>query len=302
MRKRLSPHLVRRVATATLAISLAACGGGLSPAADPNDARLREQADAALARWSAAVEAAGSAQAFVPVGELTGQIGDWEETVGGNNKSALMAGMVEAPVPPPLDRPPDGEVVWPDGSADAVALLSAQEAVIEMQSAQTGGCPECTPLEVTGAHVVDLPFDTSRGRAIVPTWAFTVAGTAVEVTRVAVAGRVNLVVPPWDPINSPVGLSIDSATGTVGALTLTVTFVGAPEPASQPCGADYTAEAVESATAVVVIVHEHRNPGGGFCRAVGAARSAIVQLAAPLGDRAVLEVKQGLPVQAILVR
>jgi hypothetical protein len=301
MRKPPQAHLIRSVATAALGISLAACGGGLSPAADPNNARLHGQADAALARWSEAIDAAGGST-FVAVGELTGQIGDWEESVGGNNKSALMAGMVEARAALPVDRPPDGEVVWLDGTADAVALLSAQQALIEMQAAQTGGCPECTPLEVTGAHMVDLPFDTSRGRATVPTWAFTVAGTAVQVTRVAVAARVNLIVPPWDTNNSRVGLSIDSATGTVGALTLTVNFIGAPEPASQPCGADYTAEAVESPTAVVVILHEHPNPVGASCRAVGAPRSAIVQLAAALGDRAVLEVREGRPVQAVLVR
>ena len=79
-----------------------------------------------------------------------------------------------------------------------------------------------------------------------------------------------------------------------------MTFVGAPGPASQSCGADYTAEAVESDTAIVVIVHEHPNPGGGACALVGATRTAKVTLASPLGKRAVLEIKEGRPVPVTL--
>jgi hypothetical protein len=111
------------------------------------------------------------------------------------------------------------------------------------------------------------------------------------------------VVPPrWDPNNPPVGISIDSATGTVGGRQLTVAFTGAPAPGDQGCGADYTAEAVESPMAVVVIVTEH--PHGLFeaCTGVGARRTAEVELSAPLGDRAVLEVKEGRPVAVLLTR
>jgi hypothetical protein len=39
---------------------------------------------------------------------------------------------------------------------------------------------------------------------------------------------------------------------------------------------------------------------GAACDLVGYRREATVQLAAPLGDRAVLEVKQGLPVPVTL--
>jgi hypothetical protein len=75
-----------------------------------------------------------------------------------------------------------------------------------------------------------------------------------------------------------------------------VTFAGAPGPASEPCGADYTAKAVESEQAVVVIVFEHLTPGDRVCTAIGAPRPTTVALAAPLADRAVLEVRQGAPV------
>jgi hypothetical protein len=89
-------------------------------------------------------------------------------------------------------------------------------------------------------------------------------------------------------------LSIDSA--TVQGTTLTAQFVGAPRPATGPCGVDYTAETVESANAVVVIILEHRFSDHEACTAIGGQRTATAQLAAPLGERAVLEVRQGTPV------
>jgi hypothetical protein len=132
----------------------------------------------------------------------------------------------------------------------------------------------------------------------VPAWSFTLRGTAVQVTRVAVepASIVTVTPPSWDPDNAPGGVAIDSATGTITGRQLTVALTGAPGPKSEPCGADYTAEAVESATAVVVIVVEDRRAGNEICPAIGGFRTATVALAEPLGDRAVLEARQGSPV------
>jgi hypothetical protein len=129
------------------------------------------------------------------------------------------------------------------------------------------------------------------------------AGTKVVVTRIAVAAsdQITVTPPPWDSNDPPVGLSIESATEKVGGKELTVAFTGAQAGADKPCGADYSTEAVESATAVVVIVIEHMNlPVGAACDLVGYNREATVQLAAPLGDRPVLEVRQGLPVPVTL--
>jgi hypothetical protein len=285
------------VAAVALAAGLSACTLGTDPA------RLHQQAEAALARWADAVTAAGGQSAFVPVGELTAQVGDWELEVGDNNKIALMAGLVEAPVSLPADTPPDGALRWQDGSTRTVRLISAQQALSELKADATGSaCPDCVPLRITGARLTSGSVQTSRGPAEAPVWEFTVQGTAVRVTRVAIADRVSVVPPPWDPNDPPVGISIDSATGTVGGRQLTVGFIGAPRPGDQGCGADYTAEAVESPTAVVVIVTEH--PHGLFeaCTDVGARRTAEVELSAPLGERAVLEVKEGRPVPALLSR
>lgn len=282
-----------------MVLAIAGCGVA-SPGSSGSAAgdRLHQQAQAALARWADAVGEAKK-QGLVFVGELTSQIGDWEESVGENNKIALMSGQVRPTASLSTETPPPGEVRWPDGTSMTVELLSADQALDEIVKSAGSTCSDCRPLEITAARLTTGSVQMSRGPATVPIWEFSVQGTNVKVTRVAVADRISVVPPPWDPNNAPEGISIDSARGKADAGQLTVSFVGAPAGGDQPCGADYTAEAVESELAVVVIVVEHRNPTVGACTAIGAERTALVDLASPLHDRAVLEVKEGLPVPVL---
>ena len=113
---------------------------------------------------------------------------------------------------------------------------------------------------------------------------------------VAAAGpgrAVDVSQPPWDPGNPSSGTAIDAAKTSRTGTQLTVTFLGAPGPATEPCGADYYAEAVESAEAVVVIVIAQPHAANEICPLVGYTRTATLNLARPLGDRAVLEVREG---------
>ena len=112
----------------------------------------------------------------------------------------------------------------------------------------------------------------------------------------AQGGKVVVTPPSWDPFNAPLGLSIDSATAAPDGMRLTAAFTGAKENATVPCGMDYSAEAVEGANAVVVIVKSRPYAENQICTLVGYPRTAPVALARPLGERAVLEVMQGLPV------
>ena len=260
----------------------------------PQD-RLHQQAHDALERWAEAVRRSGGAS-ITFVGELTSQIGDWELAVGDNNKAALMAGLVEAPHGLSKDQPARDKVKWLDGSSVDVGVLSAADTLAALVAAATSKCAECTPLEVTDAQQATGLIDTSRGPANAPIWVYSIAGTAVKVTRVAVDKSVTVDPPPWNANDPPEGLSIESATGSADSKRLTVTFTGAPDGADKRCGADYTTEAVESDLAIVVIIVIHANPAPGACSAVGAVRTATVKLADVLGERAVLEIKQGLPV------
>ena len=292
----------RRWTSFTIAALIALAGCVQVPAqstgpvpADPEHA----QALAALQRWAAAVEARGGSSSFVPVGELTGQIGEWEEPVGENNKLALLSGVLELGTALPDDTP-DAVITWNDGSKETVRTVSASTAFAALKSAAQP-CPECVPLIVTGARRSTASFETNRGPATAPTWEFALKGTRVIVTRIAVDvdDAVTVVPPPWDANNAPVGLSVEKATRSADDMELTVEFVGSPETGDKPCGADYTAEAVESDTAVVVIVASHGGQFGAACNLAGAYRTATAKLARPLGDRAVLEVKEGLPVPVV---
>jgi hypothetical protein len=286
-----------------LAIAVIAIGcNGALPFGPTSDAsatqaadRIHQQANDALQRWADAVRKSGGATISF-VGDLTGQIGDWENSVGNNDKRALMAGLLTAPTPLSDSVPSRGKVAWVDGSSIDVDVLSPAAALAALVAAGGGDCPDCTPLVVTNANLATSLVQTSIGPAEAPVWLFTVKGTAVRVTRVAVDPSVTVAPPPFNANNPPIGISIDHAIGKAGSRKLTVSFIGAPKAGDQPCGADYTAEAVESDLAVVVIVVEHANALAASCPAVGATRTATVTLADPLGKRAVLEVRQGLPV------
>lgn len=295
--------LVATLAACDSTVSYPSASAGVTTTSGQQLERQRQQARDDLTRWADAVAAAGGQQGFVLVGEATGQVGDWEEPVGSNNKVALMAGKVVAAVALSDQTPPPGRVHWKDGSVRTLPTISAAQALKDLQESGVQDCPDCDELRVTGARLIAVGIDTSRGPATVPAWEFSLEGTAVQVTRVAISAGSNVSVspPPWDPDDPPVGISIWAASGTVDGRQITVTFGGSPYPGTEPCGADYTAEAVESQTAVVVIVIEHRNLTADVaCDLVGRARTATVQLAAPLGDRAVLEVKEGLPVPVTL--
>jgi hypothetical protein len=283
-------------------VILAACSGvdrlasGVG-ATDPIAARQR--AHAVLEAWAKAVAAVGAPR-VIPVGELTSQIGDWEPAVGDNNKRALMSGLVLTETPLSDATPPDGLVTWQDGKTTNVRLLSAQQALVAIGTTVSSACDGCAPVMVTAPRLTSAEIDTTRGPATAPLWEFTVQGSAVKLTRVAIANPV--FVPPGEG-DPQLGIAIDAATGTVGVRELSVAFIGAPDPADQPCGEDYTAEAVESELAVVVIVTRHPHPPGPFgqaCPAVGARRTTTATLSAALGDRVVLDLLRGTPVTVVV--
>ncbi|WP_262281702.1 hypothetical protein [Micromonospora sp. MA102] len=281
----------------TVAALLGGCGSaGNTPAVDPLDG-LRQQAGGALTRYDQAVRAAGGAL-FVPVGELTRQLGDWEPA-NGSDKETLSAGRVEAATALPAAPERAGTIVWANGTRQDVPLISADGALAQLRAAGTGDCSGCAPLKITGARLTTMTVPTTRGPATTPAWEYTLDGTTVRLARVAVnpSAIVRVTPPPWDADHPHEGLAIESATTSAASSELTVTFTGAPEPSSKPCGVDYSAEAAESDLAVVVIVIEYRHAKDEACPDIGAPRSATLKLSRPLGERAVLEVTQGLPVE-----
>ena len=97
-----------------------------------------------------------------------------------------------------------------------------------------------------------------------------------------------------DPSTEGSGLPYSAVVNGPGT-GLKVTFVGARGPAAEPCGADYSAEAVESDKAVVLIILEQRHGGTEACTMMGFRRTVTLNIATPLGNRAVL-MTDGVPV------
>ena len=288
-----------------LVIGLAACArplSGGSPTSGPTTIPLTNDehraGQALLDRWADAVVKVGGPPWFSVNAEAqTGLIGEWESgEIGENGKIALYAGAVQA-VPALSDAaPPSAEVRWADGLTRTMPVLSPADSLAALQANGNKQCGTCQPLVVTGAKLSTVEVPTSRGQATVPAWEFTLQGTSVQITQVAVSPSA---APEIVPLAGP-GRGLESASGARDSLVLTVSFVGSPGTGDQMCGADYDGAAIESPYAVVVFVHEHPNtatmPPNTGCAAMGARRSVTVQLAAPLGDRAVLDPSQGVPI------
>jgi hypothetical protein len=261
-----------------------------SAVAEPAD-RLQAQAQGALERWAAAVRENGGAS-IVFEGPLTSQIGDWEDDVAENNKSALDAGMVETSTSLSDERPGRREVKWVDGTSIEVDVFSARQAFDELVGATNADCEGCEPLHVTEANLATGLVETSEGPADVPMWVYSLRDSGVRITRVAVDAGVTVNPPPWDAEDPPLGVSIELAFGEPGSKDLEVQFIGALD----DCGVEYEVEAVESTLAVVIVIAERENAEAGGCPAAGQLRTARIKLDAKLGERAVLEIRQGLPV------
>jgi hypothetical protein len=279
------------VAVVGLAVGLSGCTA--TPASSAQVAEVHGQAQEALARWDAAVAADAGGSGFILVGDSTLMVGDdWGPKIdGGNAKMAWYAGLFVPANPLPSEAPPDGSIQWQDGTTHAVPVISAEQALSDMKA--TGGqpCPDCIPLQITGATLTTATFQTSRGPAQAPAWKFSLKDTDVKLDQVAVGGRITPPPVADQASQTSVGPAVQSATVDASGMTLTVSVVGAQYGADKPCGADYTAEAVESDTALVVIVYEHRNTAPAVCSLVGYSRTAQVTLAKPLAGRTLIDMQ-----------
>lgn len=120
--------MVRRRHLLWIALVTVLAGCSFSAAGNPDNLdRLRHQAHDELARYDRAVRAAGD-RPVAPVGELTGQIGDWEPAGGDNNKLALASGRVVAAVAMPDASQATGRVTWDSGATEDVGLISSGDA------------------------------------------------------------------------------------------------------------------------------------------------------------------------------
>ncbi len=274
-------------------------------APDSNLAQKTQQAHELLDRWDALVGNAPADAVIFTSGLADG--GGWNGDNADDLKMAFMTGRIEAAIDLSADIPPNGQIIWTNGSKQVVDLISAKDALTGLVADvyEPGSCPACTPLQVVGAKLVSTSAATSRGDVNVPVWQFELSSDQTPIDPITfVAIKDAITATPMDLGRlTDSGGGLEMAYGDSQSSALTVTFVGSPWRRDNPCGADYTADAVESNLAVAVIIEEHHSalplpvqvpPVG--CPAVGFVRTASVALSEPLGQRTVLDVASAMPV------
>jgi hypothetical protein len=185
-----------------------------------------------------------------------------------------------------------------DGSSLSASVLDALPALTEAIGTPYDNCghlhipaSKCR-LTITGASLTTADVDTSNGPATVPAWSFTAKGLSRPIVVVAVSEDVlkPLVepVPPPGVAKLPPGLlRVQSLTRIEGS---TLTFILG----HGNCDSDLRAHVVEFED--LVVIGGSHGPASVGCPGidVGFAKTAVVTLAAPIGDRAVISAATGV--------
>lgn len=266
-------------------LALATALGGCAFIAGPAPA----SAQTVLEHWADFV-AEMPADTIVFVQDLT-QGGGWDGDNADDAKIAFISGALEATVELPDQEPPPGQVVWSGGTHEQVALISAAAAfagMIAEQRAAGGNCDGCRALQVTGAELMMHSATTSHGDASVPVWQFEFAPGDQPMESISYVAVNDLVAPrDWPRWGNQTPMT-EAAYGTAGDTRITVSFIGGA------CDTSHSIVAAESPLAIVPIITTAANQGP--CTAQGVRYGLVMQLAAPLGNRVVLDLDTGFPV------
>ncbi|GLW70662.1 hypothetical protein Kpho02_29610 [Kitasatospora phosalacinea] len=186
------------------------------------------------------------------------------------------------------------EVRFADGSTLALPQRSARAAFDAIPANGSGCVGDCPALTITDVRPGTREVATSRGRATVPTWEFTVAGYAEPFRYPAVLPQAGQSLPrphptgtgPWSADGSDTSLAEVSPDGLL--LTAYVPF---------GCATVDPGTVYETDRAVVLIGHSTPRTLGPneVCPASANAAPVEFRLSRPLGTRTVLGLADGLP-------
>jgi len=190
--------------------------------------------------------------------------------------------------------PLTGKVRWLGGATATVRLLTATQAYRMLATEQPcPGQPCPPPLAVTGAKPGTVLVWTSRGKAVVPAWTFTVPSLPSPITLAALAPGSYQTQPDHLP-----GLPSGGLDGFNGAGLGLVSADGRQihvMVGKSPCDTKSGALVYETPTAVVVGAWTYNPHPDAPCAASLEMGAVPVRLARPLGHRVVLSVADGRP-------
>lgn len=186
-----------------------------------------------------------------------------------------------------------------DGSSLTASVLDPRSALDEAIGTPYDNCghlqipaSKCR-LTITGASLRTADVDTSKGRATVPAWYFTAKGKSRPIVVVAVSADVlkpvvQPVPPPGLPKLDPGHLGAERLTRIEGnTLTFTLSHGG--------CESDLRAHVAEFDDLVVIGGSHGPLVASAACAALVAySTPAVVTVAVPLGDRAVISAATGV--------
>ena len=171
------------------AVVLTGCGSSTGPASPSEGSTFFQDRAADVAKaWQDAGVVTAWTKGFVPLQELTVEPA-WSPN--SDLKASYGNGWIRSTSPLP-DTPGQGDVRFGDGSSMPVPLVGAQTAYNRLPT-RSGDCPmagqppACQWLTITAAQRSTVAIRTTRGRAIVPAWHYTVDGLAQPLMVVAVA-------------------------------------------------------------------------------------------------------------------
>jgi hypothetical protein len=263
---------------------------------------MDQRAGQALVNWDAALVDAHPVP-FFPLGEVFGQIGDWEPE-NAALRDGLAAGLVIFGSPQLHVDPPAATavVVWSSGATVSLPTLSAQDAY-DFPQLPVRPCDNCRQVMLVDAHLSQARLPTTRGPATVPVWEYTVDHSKVRLTRPAVAvPSVKVASLPVGPAEPTMQIQVNAARGSVSGLALTAGITGDRLGADQACGTGYAVEAIESATAVVLVAHQARYLDrfpDAICASAPTEVTVSATLRKPLAERTVLDGLTGQPVGTV---
>ena len=173
-------------------------------------------------------------------------------------------------------------------------LITAAQALADLRNTEPGTPPTSASLTITAARLGTATFVTDRGEQSLPAWQFSFAGVRdlASVLAIAPANR-------WPKTPRPAADTNDLAAGIGPSGDITIKFIGGSADPG-PCQTNYTADTVQSDSAVLVAIREL--PGSDTatqpadagdpplaCNAIGYPRSVTVKLDPTLAGRVLID-------------
>jgi invasion protein IalB len=272
------PEGTRRSAVAAVVLALAAVAGCSSASSQAPTPPISSQLRAALKQWSAFPASTAGRPLVVEAGAGASGPPGFPD---GADQDAYSDGAIS------LSRP------LPTGPATAAGfpLITASDAASVLTSGHGANPSPATRLTVTGVKLGTAVFGTDRGRKALPAWQFSFRGVTGTATVLAVADSARF----WPAGLGQVSTHVSAVQPGRNGGALTLTAVGAKE-GTGPCEASYSVRQQSSAASVAVYVVESDHGSATACSAAGFLVTVPVTLAAPLGNRVLVDALTFAPI------